>query len=662
MTDIAMAIQWMIPSHVQLKTPMFTELLLLSDSRGKEVINAMKELSRMIKMSGPTATKFFSVAPDLPVFPPPGIRFGPLIETKPDVYDHDQGDVAGKDQALKDVLRKVELLKESARLIKQKTSQQMAIKPNLERVGSPLDLYGSANALQNNNPFRFALDDGLDKMEGDKLHAPQDSRSTQDNLSDTQNTVAELPVLDQAIKVPEDNFWAAFSSNKKSMKDKKKRQSPATWEPEIADNSTYDDVSHSTAAILPAVQDQVVDVPEDDFALPRSEKDKTKDKKKGKPQIWEPEVVDDSTQYDAYLSRFTAAEVPAPGQTIDLLEDDFTLPQSKKGKKKDKKKKNKSQSIWEPEVDEASTLNDMSPSQSTVGEGSAVTYQAVDVQESDSSLRKSKKGKKGRRRDQEVPGSLFSWENNTLLAPPLPFQDNIITDASQDPSSRSESPIINAGPHVRVPLTHSIKPSPEVSKPYGRKNSPRVVAQSIPRRSTGVELPPAFLSGWPPKESQPDQSFHLQYSMSGPNPFGLSESQTLWWIAYIDLQTSREMSSIVLATNLESLGFETLGSPEITEHLSAKVKNHLSEPRQAVETLKLSDSIIKVLQMVDSQMGLSLALVGWSCVWRVLEVSPFLSLYNKYLLIDLASRKHLRKSHRPRASPRVSRGGPCTNN
>ncbi|EPE26176.1 hypothetical protein GLAREA_02088 [Glarea lozoyensis ATCC 20868] len=584
MTDIAMAIQWMIPSYVHLKTSMFTELLPLSDCHGKEVINVMQELSRMIKISAmtTTATRFFSNMPDKPMLPPSGLYFGGLM-TPRDVYDHDQGDVAGKDETLEDLLREAELLKKSARLIELETSQQTAIVPDPEQLTprpAGTELYGSADALQSTDQF---LDDVLYKLGGDLERASQAFPPTYDDVSVSQSTTPEVPaVLDQGTDVPEDDFWAAVPV-KKSKKDKKKHKSLASWDP-----------SHG-----------------------------------------ESEIVESSIQDEVSLSQSTAAEVLAPGQTVDSVEDEFPLPLSKKSRKRDKKKgKGYSRSCQEPEIPEASTLDDVPSSQSTIGEGSTVTYQPVDPRESVFPLTESKKGKKDKKaekKDQKEPDPVFSRDNDAVLASPSAFQDTMITDASKVSGARSLSSTTHAWAPVRASLAHyGDLSSSEASMAYDRKDFYGRPPVSRPRSSTrsayllhgtpNMGPPPILPNGWPLHKAQPDQSFQYHYSMNKPNSLELSEPQTFWWIAYRGLQTSREMGSIVLATNLGSLGFGTLRNPEITTRLAEKVKNHSSQPRQAIETLKLSDNILKVLQMVNSQMGLSLALVGWSCVWRVLEL------------------------------------------
>jgi hypothetical protein len=89
-------------------------------------------------------------------------------------------------------------------------------------------------------------------------------------------------------------------------------------------------------------------------------------------------------------------------------------------------------------------------------------------------------------------------------------------------------------------------------------------------------------------------------------------------------QSKRQMLAVVLATNLESLGFGILEHEGLTKGLSEKVKNPNFRIEQSSLTQDLCDRIVKVVKMVDEQMGLDIALVGWSCVWKTLEVSPHL--------------------------------------
>jgi hypothetical protein len=81
------------------------------------------------------------------------------------------------------------------------------------------------------------------------------------------------------------------------------------------------------------------------------------------------------------------------------------------------------------------------------------------------------------------------------------------------------------------------------------------------------------------------------------------------------------MLAVVLATNLESLGFGTLEHHGILECLTEKAKNPTFRITQSSDTRDLCDKIIKAVQMVDERMGLDIAIVGWSCVWKMLEVS-----------------------------------------
>jgi hypothetical protein len=80
------------------------------------------------------------------------------------------------------------------------------------------------------------------------------------------------------------------------------------------------------------------------------------------------------------------------------------------------------------------------------------------------------------------------------------------------------------------------------------------------------------------------------------------------------------MGAIVLAVNLETLGFGILQPLESTKCLSDKFRNLSVIVNQSSQTSALYNNIIKIVRMVDEQMGLGIAVVGWACVWTTLEV------------------------------------------
>lgn len=81
------------------------------------------------------------------------------------------------------------------------------------------------------------------------------------------------------------------------------------------------------------------------------------------------------------------------------------------------------------------------------------------------------------------------------------------------------------------------------------------------------------------------------------------------------------MGRIVIAVNLESFGFGTCQAKDIAKQLSSKVKNAALILDQDSPTLTLRNNIIRIVKMIDDKLELGNALVFWSCVWNLLEVS-----------------------------------------
>jgi len=168
-----------------------------------------------------------------------------------------------------------------------------------------------------------------------------------DNLTDSIEYVKQdLPQLTGEDFVtpsesqPADEF--SFASSKKSKKNKKKGAA-LSWDPEPIDTPT-ESISTSKDFTTEDVQTAVGDEPTDSFSLPKSKKDK----KKSKSSIsWDSEVVDDPPEL-SNLSRGLIDEEKAI--LVDESVEPLPLPKSKKDKKKDKK--NKSTTAWDSEPEE----------------------------------------------------------------------------------------------------------------------------------------------------------------------------------------------------------------------------------------------------------------------------------------------------------------------
>ena len=142
--------------------------------------------------------------------------------------------------------------------------------------------------------------------------------------------------------LPADEFSFPSSSSKKSKKNKKNK-SALSWDPEPVEDTT-ETLPASKEAIAEDVQTAVVDEDElvEQFSLPKSKKDK---KKKGKSALsWDPEPVEDTAETLPASSEVIAEDVGA--DISEELVEPFFLPKSKKDKKK---KKSKSAVSWDPE-------------------------------------------------------------------------------------------------------------------------------------------------------------------------------------------------------------------------------------------------------------------------------------------------------------------------
>ncbi|EHL03402.1 hypothetical protein M7I_0625 [Glarea lozoyensis 74030] len=184
-------------------------------------------------------------------------------------------------------------------------------------------------------------------------------QTTEENLEASRDLEASAQIAD----APEDEF-----APPKSKKDKKKGK--------LSRSSTQDDLSLSQSTVeVPETSAEVVNTQEDDFSAPKSKKGKKKDKKKGKSlPAWETEEVDTSTPSEEPTVADTSRDLEdisiAPETTEPV--DDFFTP-SKKDKKKNKKQK--SQSAWEPEPEK--DVVEFAPEASVHTSGEAVDNTSI---------------------------------------------------------------------------------------------------------------------------------------------------------------------------------------------------------------------------------------------------------------------------------------------
>lgn len=127
-----------------------------------------------------------------------------------------------------------------------------------------------------------------------------------------------------------------------------------------------------------------------------------------------------------------------------------------------------------------------------------------------------------------------------------------------------------------------------------------------------------------PSHEDFNESFRQQReSLVSKSGLQTDENSDLWSAAYENMCSSKAMGYIILSIEIENLGIETLPHSQIAKELSKLVRDMPTilnpDPRFA-EVLATRDSIIAILKMVDQQLGFELALVGWSCVWKLLSV------------------------------------------
>jgi hypothetical protein len=169
------------------------------------------------------------------------------------------------------------------------------------------------------------------------------------------DTSVEEPSLPQLVREPEQAQVEADPADEftftKSKKDKKKDKKKGEG---LSRSSTQDDVSLLEATTV----DQQVPTPgdvelEEEFSMPKSKKDKKKDKKGRSNSIWEPEEeATSSQQVEESLPETSREIVEGPSTTADAEPSKEFTTMSKKDKKKDKKK-GKSAISWEPEQEES---------------------------------------------------------------------------------------------------------------------------------------------------------------------------------------------------------------------------------------------------------------------------------------------------------------------
>ncbi|KAG9237494.1 hypothetical protein BJ875DRAFT_453600 [Amylocarpus encephaloides] len=99
--------------------------------------------------------------------------------------------------------------------------------------------------------------------------------------------------------------------------------------------------------------------------------------------------------------------------------------------------------------------------------------------------------------------------------------------------------------------------------------------------------------------------------------------KALWWTAYENLKTTNYMRRVVLDLGLDPVDLQKLDQTQIAMELSERLKvmpTIISHRADFKEVLEVRDNIVRVMKMIDQQMGLGIAVVGWACMWRLINV------------------------------------------
>ncbi|KAH6666561.1 hypothetical protein B0J14DRAFT_194180 [Halenospora varia] len=247
--------------------------------------------------------------------------------------------------------------------------------------------------------------------------APQESESP---VPEPLETSREIVGAESAPIEPEivEDFTPA-KSKKDRKKDKKKGQSPESFEPELQDSSRdLEDISSETQNLSQDPASELAtpaepEIPDDQF-FTKSKKDKKKDKKKGK-----------------FAASFEPEEEPAHSAPAhpeeEIIPDDFATPETKKSKKQ----KRKSGITWQPE-EESFPIEEAQPEildevEQPVQEATAPVDDFVGFESKKS---KKKKGKKG-----------LSWEPEPEPEPVLPRDVPSVQIAEPTPAEAEATPL-----------------------------------------------------------------------------------------------------------------------------------------------------------------------------------------------------------------------------
>lgn len=203
----------------------------------------------------------------------------------------------------------------------------------------------------------------------------------------------------------------------------------------------------------------------------------------------------------------------------------------------------------------------------------------------------------------------------------------------QKHSSTSPSPILqnrkikekkNDDENQRKRTPNSIKNPEETPSTlfYPLGDLQQVQVQDTTLKSSGTKG--NLVSGASPGHEKFNESFRQQQdALVSKSGLLLDENLDLWSNTYESMRSSNDMGYIILSIEMETLDLETRPHSQTAKELSKLVQDMptiLNYDPKFADVLSNRDNIIAILKMVDKQLGFELALVGWSCVWKLLSV------------------------------------------
>jgi hypothetical protein len=130
------------------------------------------------------------------------------------------------------------------------------------------------------------------------------------------------------------------------------------------------------------------------------------------------------------------------------------------------------------------------------------------------------------------------------------------------------------------------------------------------------------------EELTPPKASSTRLMMIPEDPRAPNPGTQLWWMAYTSLHQSRFPTFATVNHELERRfgAFDPSpgGVASLCKKLSAwmQIRSATHDNRPELNAIvALRDEIIRIIVTVDQQLGLEIAVVGWTCVWVCLAVS-----------------------------------------